>query len=105
MGLKPKYIKDKGYEVEDDFIDSISELEDITLKILISDYIDSNVKDYPINKLTTDVVGGFVIHRGNPVYFAIEILRLPRKFLKLTDFHLIEVDEYLDLINLKSYIK
>jgi|TARA_R110000824_G_scaffold69376_1_gene178873 hypothetical protein len=105
MGLKPKYIKDKGYEVEDDFIDSISELEDITLKILISDYIDSNVKDYPINKLTTYVVGGFVIHRGNPVYFAIEILRLPRKFLKLTDFHLIEVDEYLDLINLKSYIK
>mgnify|MGYP006221759725 FL=1 len=105
MDAGRKYIKDKGYEVEDDFIDSISELEDITLKILISDYIDSNVKDYPINKLTTYVVGGFVIHRGNPVYFAIEILRLPRKFLKLTDFHLIEVDEYLDLINLKSYIK
>ena len=105
MCLKPKYIKDNGYEVENDFIDYISELEDITLKILISDYIDSNLKDYPINKLTTYVVGGFVIHRGNPVYFAIEILRLPRKFLKLTDFHLIEVDEYLDLINLKSYIK
>ena len=26
MGLKPKYIKDKGYEVEDDFIDSIAEM-------------------------------------------------------------------------------
>ncbi len=50
MGLKPKYIKDKGYEVEDDFIDSLSELSDITLKILISDYIDNNLKEYPINE-------------------------------------------------------
>ena len=71
MGLKPKYIKDKGYEVEDDFIDSLSELSDITLKILISDYIDNNLKEYPINELTTYVVGGVVIHRDEPVYFAI----------------------------------
>ena len=105
MGLKPKYIKDRGYEVEDDFIDSISELEDITLKILISDYIDSNVKDYPINKLTTYVVGGFVRHNNESVYFAIEILRSPRMNIVLTDFHLIDTNEYLDLINLNCYIK
>ena len=105
MGLKPKYIKDKGYEVEDDFIDSLSELSDITLKILISDYIDNNLKEYPINELTTYVVGGVVIHRDEPVYFAIEILRYAGEFLTLTDFHIIESDEYLDLINLKSYIK
>jgi len=105
MGSKQKYIKGNTFDFEDDFIDSLAELEDIILKLKIGRYIEENLKDYPVNKLTTYVVGGFVIHRGNPVYFAIEILRLPRKFLKLTDFHLIEVDEYLDLINLKSYIK
>ena len=105
MGLKPKYIKVNGYDVEDDFIDYLSELEDITLKIKISDYIDKNVKDYPINRLTTYVVGAYVIHRGKPVYFAIEIMRSPRIIITLTDFQIIELNDYLDLINLKSYVK
>ena len=45
MGLKPRFIKVEDesvgrYDVEDDFIDSLSELDDILLKIKISDYLD-----------------------------------------------------------------
>ena len=60
MGLKPRFIKVEDesvgrYDVEDDFIDSLSELDDILLKIKISDYIDNNLPEYPDNKFTTYV--------------------------------------------------
>ena len=105
MGSKLKYIKDSGYHVEEEFLDSLNDLEDIALKIFISHHIDSTMTDYPVNKLTTYVVGGVVFHRKNPVYFAIEILRTPRKIITLTDFKLIDVNEYLDLMNLNKSIK
>jgi len=105
MGSKQKYTKDNTVEFEDDFIDSLAELEDILLKLKIGKYIDENLRDYPVNKLTTYVVGGVVIHNNESIYFAIEILRTPRMNLVLTDFHLIDLNEYLDLINLNLYIK
>ena len=105
MGSKQKYIKGNAFDFEDDFIDSLAELEDIILKIKIGRYIEENLKDYPVNKLTTYVVGGVVIHNEESIYFAIEILRTPRMNLVLTDFHLIDLNEYLDLINLNLYIK
>lgn len=105
MGSKQKYIKGNTFDFEDDFIDSLAELEDIILKIKIGRYIEENLKDYPVNKLTTYVVGGFVRHNNESVYFAIEILRSPRMNIVLTDFHLIDTNEYLDLINLNCYIK
>jgi hypothetical protein len=110
MGLKPRFIKVEDesvgrYDVEDDFIDSLSELDDILLKIKISDYIDNNLPEYPDNKFTTYVVGGFVMHNDESIYFAIEILKTTGSLLTLTDFQLIDVNEYLDLINLNLYIK
>ena len=105
MGSKQKYIKGNTFDFEDDFIDSLAELEDIILKIKIGRYIEENLKDYPVNKLTTYVVGGVVIHNEESIYFAIEILRTPRMNLVLTGFHLIDLNEYLDLINLNLYIK
>tara|TARA_R100000935_G_scaffold14312_2_gene28672 strand:+ start:223 stop:540 length:318 start_codon:yes stop_codon:yes gene_type:complete len=105
MALKLKYIKDSGYDVEDDFLESMNDLGDVNLSIIISDYIDSNVKNYSVNKLTTYVVGGYVFYNNKNVYFVIEILKAPGIMITLTDFQLIEVDEYLDLINLNSYIK
>ena len=51
------------------------------------------------------MVAGLVRHNDESVYFAIEILRSPRMNIVLTDFHLIDTNEYLDLINLNCYIK
>ena len=104
MGSEPKYIKDRGYDVEDEFLDTLEEV-DRDLAIQISLYIEDNVTDVSPNELTTYVLGG-IIHKDNdPITFAVEVLKQKGAFVTLTDLSFISMDEYLDLININSYIK
>jgi len=104
MGTIPRYIRDRGYDVEDNFIMSLQEIdENIALKIAM--FIEHNLTDVSPNNFTTYVLGGVVHYLNKPITFAVEILKTHDEQLTLTDLSLIDMDEYLDLIILDAYIK
>lgn len=104
MGLKRRFIKDSGYFAEDDFLDAMDNMDsDLAIKIAL--YIEENVTDIPPNKLTTYVLGGVVNHENHAYTFILEILNEGDGLVTLTDFDFIDMNEYLDLINLNQIIK
>ena len=71
MDTTPKYIKDRGYEVEDNFITSLEEIdEQIAIKIAM--YIEQNLTDISPNDFITYVLGGVVHHYNEPITFAVD---------------------------------
>ena len=82
MVLEQKYIKDKGYDMEDDFMDALHDVHPLLA--------------YRI---------GIIHYDDKPVPFALEMMKLPGMLTTLTNLVFITVDDYLDLINLNSYIK
>ncbi len=103
MALERKYIKDKGYDVEDEFLDTLQDI-DRELAIDISLFIENNVRDIAPNYLTTYVLGGVVHRDERPVTFAVEIMKEKGSYAILTDLTFITMDEYLDLILADAYI-
>ncbi len=104
MDITPRYIRDKGYEVEDNFITSLEEIdEQIAMKIAM--YIEQNLTDISPNDFTTYVLGGVVHHFNQPITFAVEVMKTHGEYITLTDLSIIDMDEYLDLISLGAYIK
>ena len=104
MDLKQKYIKDSGYDVYDEYLDALDSL-DFRLSLIIENYVDSKVLCIQANNLISQILGGVVNHNNENVFFALEIIKVKGSFLMLSDLQIITSDEYLDLINLKSYIK
>ena len=104
MESRLKYIKDNGYDVEDQYLESLDKM-DYDLSIIIENYIDENVLDVPPNNFVSYIFGGVVRHYNKDHYFALEIVRTQGSFLLLSNIDLINVNEYLDLINLNCYIK
>ena len=75
MDAGRKYIKDKGYDVSEDFVDSLSDM-DIRTGIKIARFIDEKVYDVCPNSLISTVLGGVVMDDYNePVTFALEIIK------------------------------
>ena len=114
MGVKPKYIREGGYDVDEYFVEQLQDL-DIRTGIKIAKFIEKNVPTIPYSTLVSTVLGGVVVDDNNiPVTFAIEIIKdlSPGKYthknikeathIILSDLTLIEMDEYLDLINLNK---
>jgi len=104
MGLKQRYIKDRGYDVEEEFMDALRELDHNTA-IKIAKFLEENIHDIEPNELTTYIFGGVVHVEQEPVTFALEIMKIKHRHLTFTDINLISMDEYLDLILENSYIK
>jgi len=104
MDLKPRYIKDRGYEVEDNFVTSLEEIDE-PIAIKIAMFIQNNLTDISPNNFTTYVLGGVVHYFGKPITFAVEVMKTHGEYITLTDLSLIDMDEYLDLISLGAYIK
>tara|TARA_R110001606_G_scaffold397675_1_gene574892 strand:+ start:1309 stop:1665 length:357 start_codon:yes stop_codon:yes gene_type:complete len=104
MDIIPRFIKDRGYDIEDDFLITLQEMDkDIALKIAV--YIEDNIRNIKPNNITTYVLGGVIHHNKKPITFALELLKLKGTYITLTDLTLIDMNEYLDLICLNSYIK
>ena len=57
MVLEQKYIKDSGYEMEDEFMDALHILNPI-VSYKIGKFIEDNVLDLPPNPFTSYVLGG-----------------------------------------------
>jgi len=101
MGAEQKYIREAGYDVAEDFMESISDM-DIRTGIKIANFIEKNIDYIPTNKLISTVLGGLIMDDENePITFALEIIKNESKYTILSDVQLISMDEYLDLLNLK----
>jgi|TARA_R100000935_G_scaffold24730_1_gene44349 hypothetical protein len=101
MDAEQKYIREAGYDVAEDFMESISDM-DIRTGIKIANFIEKNIDYIPTNKLISTVLGGLIMDDENePITFALEIIKNESKYTILSDVQLISMDEYLDLLNLK----
>lgn len=99
MDVKRKYIKEGGYDVAEDFVETLQQL-DIRTGIKIAKFIEKNVDKVHENDLVSTVLGGVVIDDDNtPITFALEMLRIEDVII-LSDIKLVDMDEYLDLLNL-----
>tara|TARA_R110000751_G_scaffold115549_1_gene214939 strand:- start:190 stop:531 length:342 start_codon:yes stop_codon:yes gene_type:complete len=106
MELKRKYtvadisIKNKDYEVGEDFISSLYQIE-IPTGIKIAKFIETNISALSISTLVSYVYGGLVMDKYNrPITFIIEVVQPDEYDPILSDLQLIPMDEYLDLMNL-----
>tara|TARA_R100001163_G_C5043814_1_gene181430 strand:+ start:211 stop:600 length:390 start_codon:yes stop_codon:yes gene_type:complete len=104
MELKQKYIRDSGYDLDDDFTNCLHDIHPV-LAYKIGKYIEDNVRVVPDNPLHSHVLGGVVIYNGKPVTFALDLVKQKGLLVSLTNLIFITMDEYLDLINLNCYIK
>jgi len=102
---RQKYIEAKGYDVEDYFMDNLSEMNLYTA-LKIATFIEKNIQLIDETKLRSTVLGGCIVHTiGEPITFVIEMIRKKKGYTTLTDVQLIDMDEYLDLMLLDCYIK
>ena len=96
MESRLRYIKDNGYDVEDQYLESLDKM-DYDLSIVIENYIDENVLDVPPNDLVSYIFGGVVRHYNKDYYFALEIVRTQGSFLLLSNIDLINLNIQLRL--------
>ncbi len=102
---RQRFIEAKGYDVEDYFMDNLSEMNLYTA-LKIATFIEKNLQSIQVTKLRSTVLGGCIVHSiGEPITFAIEMVRKQNYYTTLTDVSLIDMDEYLDLMLLDCYIK
>jgi len=100
MGAKPKYTE-AGFDIEEDFVETLQDI-DIRTGIKIAKFIQDNEYKVPPNLLASTVLEGLVMCDDNePVTFIVEIIKDHSSNPILADLKLIEMDEYLDLMNLK----
>ena len=105
MEYRQKFIEAKGYDVEDYFMDNLSEMNLYTA-LKIATFIEKNLQTVTETKIYSKILGGCVVHTiGEPITFAIEMVRKKNRYTTLTDVSLITMDEYLDLMLLDCYIK
>ena len=104
MELELKYIEDKKYDVDDSFVIALENI-DRDMAILIATFLEDHLLDLPTNDFTTHIYGGLVHYFDEPIPFVVEILKASGSYLTFTDLQLIDMNEYLDLVNLNLYIK
>ena len=106
MDAKPRFIKEAGYDIAEEFVETLQQL-DIRTGIKIAKFIEKNVDNIPTSKLTSTVIGGVVIDDdGEPITFALEVLKIKEQeeIIILSDIQLVSMDEYLDLLNLNKQL-
>ena len=102
MDVKQKYIREAGFDVAEDFIETLGNL-DIRTSKKIAHFISENIDRVDANVLVSTVLGGLVIDDDNkPVTFALEVIKNNSPHTILSDIQLIDMDSYLDLINLNK---
>jgi len=105
MELEQRSTEGEHYEISDEFLNSLDEL-DIRTSILIAKQIEASSILVPTDTMSTYLIGGIIDDPyDGPTPFAVEVLRVDDDLVMFTDVKLISMDEYLDLINLNLYIK
>ena len=102
MDVKQKYIREAGFDVAEDFIENLGNL-DIRTSKKIAHFISENIDRVDTNLLVSTILEGLVIDDDNkPVPFALEVIKNNSTHTILSDIQLIDMDSYLDLINLNK---
>ena len=83
MDFKPKYIKDNGYDVSDEYLQALDEM-DFELSLVISKHIDDNVIDIEPTSDISEIRGGIVHHEGVAYPYALEMIKIRGSFLIIT---------------------
>lgn len=104
MELMFPYIEDKGYHLDDDFLDALTDVPG-SLSTLIAIYVDEYCPELEVNDLVSHLLAGVVTHFDEQIYFVVEIIRPTTYDIIFTDIKFIDVDEYLDFINLDLYLE
>ena len=98
MEYRQKFIEAKGYDVEDYFMDNLSEMN-LYVGLKIATFIEKNLQTVTETKICSKILGGCVVHTiGEPITFAIEMVRKKNRYTTLTDVSLITMDEYLEIV-------
>ena len=104
MDLKQKYTED-DFELDEWFLKKIGEFKGNIPKI-IAHKIDSMPKVETTDGEIEFIAGNVNDEDNNPVFFLLEYFKeLDDSPVILIDIHKIELDNYLDFINLNQYIK
>ena len=102
MDVKQKYIREAGFDIADDFIETLGNLDIRTSKKIVR-FMDKKIDHIDPNLLVSTLLPGLIIDDDdNPVTFVLEIIKDFSPNIILSDIQLIEMDEYLDLINLNK---
>jgi len=101
MDVKQKYTTEL-FDVTDDFVDGLQEL-DIRTGIKIAKFINENLGKVKTNELVSTVLGGVVMNdQDEPITFALEVIKDTSSQPLLSDIQLVDMDEFLDLLNLNK---
>ena len=102
MDVEPRYTTDAGLDIGEDFLDTLQDL-DIRLGIKIARFIADNIQEVEVNRLVSTILGGLVDgDNKEPITFALEIIKSNESNIMLSDLEIIDMDEYLDLLNLNK---
>jgi hypothetical protein len=101
MDVKQKYTTEL-FDVTEDFVDGLQEL-DIRTGIKIARFINENLGNVKTNELVSTVLGGVVMNdQDEPITFALEVIKDTSSQPLLSDIQLVDMDEFLDLLNLNK---
>tara|TARA_R110002020_G_scaffold70385_9_gene182676 strand:+ start:7641 stop:7982 length:342 start_codon:yes stop_codon:yes gene_type:complete len=104
MDAEQKYIEESsGFEVDMEFVDRLKELP-LHYSLHIAHQVDVNAPNLPEKNGWAQMVGG-VVKLDEPLFYEIEYLKQEGEipiYISITE---IDVDEYLDYINLNQILK
>ena len=104
MDVKQRYIREAGYDVGEDFIETIQTI-DLRTAIKIATFISKERPKLKRNLLVSSVLAGVIIDDYNkPITFAVELIKTNDPHIILSDLKFISMDEYLDLYNINNLI-
>ena len=104
MDVKQRYIREAGYDVGEDFIETIQTI-DLRTAIKIATFISKERPKLKTNLLVSSVLAGVIIDDYNkPITFAVELIKTNDPYIILSDLKFISMDEYLDLYNINKKI-
>ena len=104
MESKQKYIEDRRYELDDDFLMNIRSFGRAKA-LRIGTFLDKTIHQIDDVSGELQIFGGVIDDLDDgPFFFEIELYKDEESLVTLFDINQIDGDEYLDLINSNSYL-
>jgi len=104
MESKPKYIEEKRYELDDEFLINIRSFGRAKA-LRIGAFLDKTIHQVDDVSGELQIFGGVIDDLNDgPFYFEIELYKDEESLVTLFDINEIDGDEYLDLINSNAYL-
>ncbi len=103
MDAEQRYIEESKYGLDQQFIDSLTDVP-IVIAMKIARFMDRCYPQLDGEDGDHKLYGAVVHFKGEPTFFSVEVF-FDVDMPYLLDFKLITVDEYLDFILIKNYLK